>query len=724
MSTNLVIAAIPAEDDRVWKVSSEKVPHLTILHLGDSAQISNLQQIMEFVEHAASTSLKRFYLPVERRGELGDAKADVLFFKKGRYDFKAVRDFRNLLLKDQNIKTAYDAASQFEAPEQVGEAGHLWIPHLTLGYPETPAKPLPDDQLSLYSVDFDKIAVWPSEYEGPSWILKDYWDELEECGVDMDAPLHALHSGVKGMRWGHRKDTTVTIGGKTKMVTAKKAEKLDDNWSKEHASVGTWLKVHNGAAEHFNANIDAHNNRPEYKDLNINKDPNSDLSKKYMTEVHNISKVGLQQSVDKIAPSPTGKYKVGVVHGENYGEWGLVKEEVKHAVELGDDMTWVKAKFENGKVIGIELSTRSPIVHTVDVGAEFVLEHHGVKGMRWGVRNAGKKVGRGAKKVGRGLVTLGSEALYETNAAREATQRDVTSKAASSFAKHDVPRIDAKYKGTTGGSLKGRLKNPLDPTTRAYRSESRIAYRDRINEEVAKLPTNKSGTRRYEIEDGGKTNAQYVWSLKAVDVKRTVEHANEDGPSDGLGDFDVRPVFDGEGFITGVEFVGSSLAQSVTDLGAAFVLEHYGVKGMHWGQRRDRTPHYVKKNQRQADQFAKKGENEQAVRENRPAASVHVHDTIGVSRAKKTKIHTVGGEDHPAHEDAVKVAEARQKLAKSGPAALSNKELQNVANRIELEDRVSRVTQSKGRKFVSKQLGQTRDQTAQFLINREVRKKL
>src|SRR3954454_10498325 len=144
MGTNLVIAAIPDENDRVWKISSDEIPHLTVLHLGDVNEVSNLEQIMLFVEHAANTTLNRFYLPVDHRGELGEGKADVLFFKKGRYDFKAIRDFRSLLLQDENIKTAYDATAQFETPEHVGAPGQPWIPHLTLGYPETPAKEIPD----------------------------------------------------------------------------------------------------------------------------------------------------------------------------------------------------------------------------------------------------------------------------------------------------------------------------------------------------------------------------------------------------------------------------------------------------------------------------------------------------------------------------------------------------------------------------------------------------
>src|SRR3954453_7389676 len=96
---SVVIVAIPDEKDRVWKVSSEKVPHLTILFLGEEERANNLDQIIQFVEHAGSTELDRFYLPVEKRGKLGDAEADVLFFRKGWYA-KGLRDFRSTLLKD------------------------------------------------------------------------------------------------------------------------------------------------------------------------------------------------------------------------------------------------------------------------------------------------------------------------------------------------------------------------------------------------------------------------------------------------------------------------------------------------------------------------------------------------------------------------------------------------------------------------------------------------
>jgi 2'-5' RNA ligase len=490
MAGNLVIVAVPDENDRVWKVSSEKVPHLTLLFLGDVEKVNNLDQIMQFVEHAANTTLSRFYLPVDRRGELGDdpekGPADVLFFKKGRYDYKAIRDFRATLLQDNNIKTAYDSAPQFEGP---------WQPHLTLGYPQsTPANEDKEDH-PFWDVSFNKIAVWTGDFEGPDFLLKDYWDEFDAL------------------------------------------------------------------------------------------------------------------------------------------------ETVPMDVAMSD------------------------------------IEHHGVKGMKWGVRKAasvGKSVGKGALKVA-------SDIHFESQSSQRAAANHVSLQASVKHANEDLPKLKEKYSGTKAETLKGRMKNPLDKNVAAYRADARVMFRDRINEEVAKLPTNASGTRKYQIEDGGRTNAQYSWRLKTVDVKRTVSHADTVS-ADALPDqFIVRPVFDADGWITSVEFedieVNDPIAQT-TDLGAEF-LAHYGIKGMRWGHRKE-APAAV-------------------------PASAMSHVPQGARR--KTKIAVQGGENHPAHEDALKVAQAQAKLKKSGPSALSNKELRDMQERLNLERNVTQLVGSttrvgKGRQFV------------------------
>jgi hypothetical protein len=122
------------------------------------------------------------------------------------------------------------------------------------------------------------------------------------------------------------------------------------------------------------------------------------------------------------------------------------------------------------------------------------------------------------------------------------------------------------------------------------------------------------------------------------------------------------------------------------------ILEHFGVKGMHWGVRREEI-----RTNRMSKRTAK--EEKRRANPNRTPAPVRVSDSIGVSSVKKTTIKTVGGEDHPAHADAIKVAVSRQKLKRSGIHTLSNEELQQMAARMNLEAQVHSL-QSKRKKSV------------------------
>lgn len=199
---SLIIAAVPTRDDPVWKVSTEKKPHVTLLYLGDSNN-PDRDRIAQFMIHAANLSLKRFTLDVDRRGLLGKDDADVLFFED-MWDLPELKEFRALLLKDDTIKKAYDASDQFP----------MWTPHLTLGYPKAPAKDDAVDHPIRY-IEFDIIALWDGDYEGVELILKRqrYAEEVSMSSL----PAHVenaeqvcedilSHYGVKGMRWGIRKE--------------------------------------------------------------------------------------------------------------------------------------------------------------------------------------------------------------------------------------------------------------------------------------------------------------------------------------------------------------------------------------------------------------------------------------------------------------------------------------------------------------------------------------
>lgn len=190
---NVAIVAIPSNDSFIRRISSEKIPHLTLLFLGDKVNPDNISQIRDFVEHAAVTSLRRFELFADKRDKLGPSNADVIFFKGD--GLTALNKFRHELLTNRHIAEAYNSTPQHD----------VWVPHMTLGYPETPAKPDTRDNAEYYWLKFDSIALWTGEYEGPEFDLKD------EERVYMSEPItdFLAHYGVRGMRWGVRSKRTI-----------------------------------------------------------------------------------------------------------------------------------------------------------------------------------------------------------------------------------------------------------------------------------------------------------------------------------------------------------------------------------------------------------------------------------------------------------------------------------------------------------------------------------
>lgn len=208
-----IIAAIPKQDDYSWKISSEKIPHMTILFLGtpDYSPQETLE-MLGYLAHAAKTMLPPFGLTVERRGQLGSNQADVLFFDKN-FDSR-ITEFRSALLKNRKIQEAFKNAEQY--PQ--------WTPHLTLGYPEVPAKEDKRDYPGISWVNFDKIVLWVNDFSGYEILL-----DPEESDTVLMSEL--THFGVPGMRWGHRKAQAVNatlIGPKAKTHYKTPPVKLTD----------------------------------------------------------------------------------------------------------------------------------------------------------------------------------------------------------------------------------------------------------------------------------------------------------------------------------------------------------------------------------------------------------------------------------------------------------------------------------------------------------------
>lgn len=781
----VAIVALPAEDERVWKISSEKKPHMTLLFLGDAANISpsDLEQMMLFVQHATEICEHGpFYLDVESRGTLGPDEADVLFFNKRSWNLKWIREFRGQLLKNDQIKTAYDSVDQYDE----------WLPHLTLGYPETPAKPIPADwpDRPFYGIQFDRIAVWEGDYEGPEFKLespdREGYDDLAVAYSDIQTPddhrramgmaavTDLMHYGVKGMQWGKRKSPNVVerpknefnpkeqaliigTGGlatlhpklfRKRMTNERNLRNFqkDKKWEKDFKKAKSFGYDDQKFTKAYN---------DKWKDHDFS---NEDWSKPSPTYQKYIDGYMKEMSVDyskqfaaHYGESPSGKYEAHLDKATNIVSLRK-KAEVQHADEILVSFRLILDG--NGLITGLEQMEDS-MEQAAELGAQF-LEHHGVKGQKWGVRRDRKGRDRlnpegysvkgdvarlllfpqGATAPA--IIRLGKRANQGTKAYLEKRN---TPEAKAKRAKRREARRDFywemhAYSDISHADVHNKVADEID--SKVFQLQTAPKYRgknlktdkklnDEYEQDVAKVTdaayrravndtygTNPSGTKkavyvndvrgaRIEVRDltTGKSLSEKMLNPIEQDVTQEDTLGHADSPPFSGPDILMTVKTNAEGFITEIGRVklpeDQDLAQSAIH-GEAFVdgLMHYGVKGMHWGIRRS-MPEAVA-----------------------PVAQSKVpHGT-----KRKTKIEVDGGENHPASEDAIKVAKARVKLHKSGPAALTNQELRDVATRMQLESQVVSMNRSPASKFIRNLISQQGKQAANQVVKSNVDKQI
>ncbi len=311
--SDLIVVAIPSDDDYVWRLSSEKIPHMTLCYLGDQEVGPERQRMVDFVEHASKTMLHRFGLTVDRRGKLGDKNADVLFFDDD-YCLKLLKDFRSSLLANKEIFDAYNSVEQY--PE--------WVAHLTMGFPESPAKIDTRDYPGISWVNFDRIALWDGDYEGPTIELDPhkFYEVMSMSETDEDA---LIHFGVKGMKWGVTSKKSGSA--KSDQKATKQIAKADKKWEKKAGRSA--FEVHNAASKRMNkTEIDRINNKPAYKDKDFTED--SPLRRKYYKEYSDtFMKVMNEESQRINGTNPSGTKRLKFTEDEN-GDIHYDWEDVKH----------------------------------------------------------------------------------------------------------------------------------------------------------------------------------------------------------------------------------------------------------------------------------------------------------------------------------------------------------------------------------------------------------
>jgi hypothetical protein len=120
------------------------------------------------------------------------------------------------------------------------------------------------------------------------------------------------------------------------------------------------------------------NNKPEYKGQDFTRD--TPLRRQYYKEHQTAYIDNLERAAKEQGTNASGSKAYGILETEN--GWDVYLKDVKH--DANDVVMSVKVTYDNTGHI-VSLSVVDPVVHTIDI-FEF-LEHHGVKGMHWGIRN-------------------------------------------------------------------------------------------------------------------------------------------------------------------------------------------------------------------------------------------------------------------------------------------------------------------------------------------------
>jgi hypothetical protein len=258
-----------------------------------------------------------------------------------------------------------------------------------------------------------------------------------------------------------------------------------------------------------------------------------------------------------------------------------------------------------------------------DVGEEF-LEHYGVKGMHWGIRRDPKT---GIRPIAKSL----DESRFGT-AAKKNAQRHMDKQTARATKKQDKAsralmseeqqRQQRTPKQTAKAERKAEKKYVKQATSARGYVQDYNAMSDRMNStEIARI-NNDPRFRDHDMSYPSSVRDEYYneYSKTATRILReaSAERVGSQSPS---GNLQVKWIYDvgrdqlptmmvvdnrilqhagavpgmecklkitwtKDGHISKITVPAKSIAQSTED-GEDFV-EHYGVKGMHWGIRRER----------------------------------------------------------------------------------------------------------------------------------------
>jgi hypothetical protein len=175
-----------------------------------------------------------------------------------------------------------------------------------------------------------------------------------------------------------------------------------------------------------------------------------------------------------------------------------------------------------------------------DAGKDF-LEHYGILGMHWGIRNDYSKGRINWKRN-----------LQLNEKVNKGFRQDL-----------ETLNNDPRFAGQDVSSRNSTLGSQYD-------KEALSMYQARLDELNSKIPKSRDGSLRFQYRVTPYGSTSTTWTVRAEPVPVTARHA-DDNQSNPIF---IKLIRDDNGFIVATEMTED-------------FLEHYGVLGMRWGIRRE-----------------------------------------------------------------------------------------------------------------------------------------
>jgi hypothetical protein len=199
------------------------------------------------------------------------------------------------------------------------------------------------------------------------------------------------HFGVKGMKWGvHNGTEKAGATRKERKAAAKESKLAYKDWKKEVGGEKVANEIFQEATRTFGPKVKIVNNDPHYKGKDLTKDRK--LARQYDATISAVFNTHLAEVSVNRTMTNTGRAMIYQFDRNSMMMKATESQLVVHAAEEGYPAFKVEVD-ELGHIVSLTQVDYATVQQSA-LTPDDVLEHFGIRGMKWGVRRTSEEIKR------------------------------------------------------------------------------------------------------------------------------------------------------------------------------------------------------------------------------------------------------------------------------------------------------------------------------------------